>query len=136
MGNLFRSPSIRTRRSGFTLLEAVLLVVILSVISLGASIGMQSAAKIPASVDNLLALNRQVASTMEQLKASRRFLRLPRRLLRHCDHQRLKFYTHRHRHTPQCPRWQRRNFRLRPDHRPGRQRLRNHLRHPALMRPS
>jgi Tfp pilus assembly major pilin PilA len=54
---------------GVTLIEAMFLMVIMSVVAVGAGIGLQSVAKVPTSTDLVLATNCAVLSTIEQWKA-------------------------------------------------------------------
>lgn len=59
----------RRKTAGFSLLEAVILVTIMSIVAVAAGVGLQSIVRIPKAADNVLAINRQLASDMEQLKA-------------------------------------------------------------------
>ena len=56
------------RGGGFTLLEALILLTILGIISVGAAVGLQSSAKVPSGVDARLAIDRQLTTAMEQTK--------------------------------------------------------------------
>ncbi len=55
---------------GLTLLEAMILMVILSIVAVAAGVGIQAVAKVPAQADNTLAVNDVVVSVMEQTRAS------------------------------------------------------------------
>jgi hypothetical protein len=56
-------------RRGFTLVEAMLLVVILGIVSLGFGIGMQANTRVPAAVDFRLAVHTRLVEKMEDLAA-------------------------------------------------------------------
>jgi type II secretory pathway pseudopilin PulG len=57
------------KTAGFSLLEAVILVTIMSIVAVAAGVGLQSIVRIPKAADSVLAINRQLASDLEQLKA-------------------------------------------------------------------
>ncbi len=59
-----------TRNKGFTLMEAIFLTTIMSIVALGAGVGLQSTVRIPPAADKALAINRQIASAMEQVRAT------------------------------------------------------------------
>jgi type II secretory pathway pseudopilin PulG len=54
---------------GFTLIEAMLLLVILSIIAVAAGVGLQAVAKVPARTDDMMAANSVMVSAMEQVRA-------------------------------------------------------------------
>jgi type II secretory pathway pseudopilin PulG len=56
------------RSGGFTLLEALLMLTILSVIAVAAGVGLQSGARIPEASDNMLAIDRQLSSALEEAR--------------------------------------------------------------------
>jgi type II secretory pathway pseudopilin PulG len=61
----------RTQRPrGLTLIEAMLLLVIMSIIAVSAGIGLQAVAKVPAKTDEMMAINNALVSTLEQWKAN------------------------------------------------------------------
>ena len=55
---------------GFTLIEAMILVVILGIIGVGAGVGLQSVVHTPDAVDNVLAINSALVDGMEQTRAN------------------------------------------------------------------
>ena len=57
------------RGRGFTLIEAIVLLVILSIVAVSAGVGLQAVAKVPEGTDKMLAINNAVVDTMEQWKA-------------------------------------------------------------------
>jgi len=59
----------RTRRA-FTLLEALILVVVMSIVAVAAGVGLQSVARIPPVADATLAINRQIMSDLEQVRGT------------------------------------------------------------------
>jgi len=54
---------------GLTLIEAMLLVVILSIVAVAAGVGLQAVAKVPAQTDRALAINNALVDTLEQWRA-------------------------------------------------------------------
>ena len=54
---------------GFTLIEAMFLLVVLSIVAVGAGIGLQSVAKVPANTDQIMAINNAIVDSIEQWKA-------------------------------------------------------------------
>ena len=60
----------RTRARAVTLIEAMFLVTILGIVGLGAGIGLQSTTRTPNAVDDVLAINAAIVSTMEQMRAN------------------------------------------------------------------
>src|SRR4051812_16312901 len=60
----------KCKARGLTLIEAILLVLVMSIVSLGASIGLQSVAKVPTQADLPLALNAAALDRMEQMRAT------------------------------------------------------------------
>lgn len=54
---------------GLTLIEAMLLVVILSIVAVAAGVGLQAVAKVPAQTDRTLAINNALVDTLEQWRA-------------------------------------------------------------------
>ena len=58
------------RQSGFTLLEAVIMTVILSIVAVGAGIGLQSLAKVPNRNEQMLLSSNQMIDRMEQLRGT------------------------------------------------------------------
>jgi prepilin-type N-terminal cleavage/methylation domain-containing protein len=59
----------RTMRRGFTLVEAMVLMVILSIVAVAAGVGLQAVAKVPTAVDQKMAINNAVVDYLEQWKA-------------------------------------------------------------------
>jgi Tfp pilus assembly protein PilE len=60
----------RTHHSrGLTLIEAMLLVIILSIVAVAAGVGLQAVAKVPAQTDLTLAINNALVDTLEQWRA-------------------------------------------------------------------
>lgn len=57
-------------RSGFTLIEALLLVVILGIVGLAAGVGLQSVAKTPTQTNQQLAISAECVNRMEQMRAT------------------------------------------------------------------
>jgi type II secretory pathway pseudopilin PulG len=57
------------KSSGFTLIEALVLVVIVGIVGVAAGIGLQAVAKTPAQTDSLLGVNSVCVSAMEQVRA-------------------------------------------------------------------
>ncbi len=60
----------RVKNRGLSLLEALILVVIVSLVAVGAGVGLQSIVRIPPAMDSILAINRQMASDMDSMKAT------------------------------------------------------------------
>ena len=56
-------------QAGFTLIEAMVLLVILSIVAVAAGVGLQAVAKVPTVADQIMALNNAAVDTMEQWKA-------------------------------------------------------------------
>src|SRR3982751_6539177 len=54
---------------GLTLVEAILLLVIVSIVAVAAGVGLQSVVKVPAKTDEMMAINNTLVSVMEQVKA-------------------------------------------------------------------
>src|SRR3954467_13233961 len=54
---------------GLTLVEAILLLVIVSIVAVAAGVGLQSVVKVPAKTDEMMAINNTLVSVMEQMKA-------------------------------------------------------------------
>jgi hypothetical protein len=50
---------------GLTLIEAMLLVVIMSIVAIGAGIGLQAVAKVPTATDDIMAVNARIVDTLE-----------------------------------------------------------------------
>jgi len=63
-------PANRRRFVAFTLIEAMVLLVVLGIVGLGAGVGLQSTVRTPHAVDNILAINAAVVTAMEQMRAS------------------------------------------------------------------
>jgi len=60
----------RVKNRGLSLLEALILVVIVSIVAVAAGVGLQSIVRIPPAMDSILAINRQMASDMDSMKAT------------------------------------------------------------------
>lgn len=58
------------RSSGFTLLEAVIMTLILSLVAVAAGVGLQSLVKVPKQNDNQLVISNQMVDRMEQLRGT------------------------------------------------------------------
>jgi Tfp pilus assembly major pilin PilA len=58
-----------TSSRGLTLVEAMFLMVIMSIVAVGAGIGLQSVAKVPTATDLVLATDNAILSTIEQWKS-------------------------------------------------------------------
>ena len=58
------------RNSGFTLIEAIMLMVIVGIVGLASGIGLQAFAKTPTQTNQPLALNAECVSRMEQMRAT------------------------------------------------------------------
>lgn len=56
-------------RRGLTLVEAMLLVVIMSIVAMGAGIGLQAVAKVPTEADKTMAINAKLVDTLETWKS-------------------------------------------------------------------
>jgi len=56
-------------RRGFTLIEAMVLSVILSIIAVAAGVGLQAVAKVPSATDQIMALNNTAVDTLERWRA-------------------------------------------------------------------
>jgi Tfp pilus assembly protein PilV len=59
---------LRTAR-GLTLIEAMLLVVIMSIVAVGAGVGLQAVAKVPTQTDDIMAQNNALVETLEDWKS-------------------------------------------------------------------
>jgi type II secretory pathway pseudopilin PulG len=57
-------------RHGLTLIEALLLLTIVSVVAVAAGVGLQAVAKVPAATDSIMAVNSLVVNVMEQTRAN------------------------------------------------------------------
>jgi type II secretory pathway pseudopilin PulG len=57
-------------KRGVTLVEAMLLLVIISVVAVAAGVGLQAVAKVPANTDEIMQVNNVIVSVMEQTKAN------------------------------------------------------------------
>jgi type II secretory pathway pseudopilin PulG len=57
-----------SRRRAITLIECIVLMVVLSVVSVAAGIGLQSVSKSPSGVENRLWTSQQIASRLESLR--------------------------------------------------------------------
>src|SRR4051812_2134780 len=55
---------------GLTLVEAMLLLTIVSIIAVAAGVGLQAVVKVPAKTDETMAVNNMLVSVMEQTKAN------------------------------------------------------------------
>src|SRR3954468_191963 len=53
---------------GLTLVEAILLLVIVSIVAVAAGVGLQSVVKVPAKTDEMMAINNTLVSVLEQMK--------------------------------------------------------------------
>jgi hypothetical protein len=53
-----------------TLIEALLLLVIISIVAVAAGVGLQAVAKVPAATDNIMSINTVLVSVMEQTHAN------------------------------------------------------------------
>jgi type II secretory pathway pseudopilin PulG len=58
----------RSRRRALTLIECIVLMVVLSIVSVAAGVGLQSVSKSPAGVENKLWTSEQIASKLESLR--------------------------------------------------------------------
>src|SRR4051812_4784975 len=54
---------------GFTLVEAIVLLVIVSIVSVAAGVGLQAVAKVPTATDEIMAINNAAVDSMERWKA-------------------------------------------------------------------
>jgi type II secretory pathway pseudopilin PulG len=64
------SPHARIlRRSGFTLIEAIVLMVVLSIVAVGAAVGLQSAVHVPEATDRTLAISSELNSKIENWRS-------------------------------------------------------------------
>src|SRR4051812_35076641 len=68
--NTTSPASHRHARRGLTMIEAMLLLVVMSIVAVGAGVGLQAVAKVPAQTDEILAINSEVIDRMEQMKAT------------------------------------------------------------------
>ena len=61
----------RARRQvpAFTLIEALILLVVLSIVAVGAAVGLQSTVKVPAQTDRVLAVSAELTSEIENWRA-------------------------------------------------------------------
>ncbi len=66
-----RRHSVRRRagRRGLTLIEAMVLMVVMSIVSVGVSVGLQSAVRIPEGSDRILAVSGELTSELENWRA-------------------------------------------------------------------
>jgi type II secretory pathway pseudopilin PulG len=55
---------------GLTLVEAMMLLVIVSIVAVAAGVGLQAVAKVPAVADSTMAVNAALVSTVEQTRAN------------------------------------------------------------------
>lgn len=60
----------RRNPRALTLVEAMLLLVIISVVAVAAGVGLQAVAKVPAATDNTMAVNTVLVSVVEQTRAN------------------------------------------------------------------
>lgn len=58
------------QQGGFTLLEAIIMTTILSIVAVAASVGLQSLVKVPKQNDNQLVISNQLVDRMEQLRGT------------------------------------------------------------------
>ena len=65
-----KTPRPARRHRGFTLIEAMLILVIMSVVALGAGIGLQSLARTPNGNEVALATDNAIVDRMEALRAT------------------------------------------------------------------
>jgi Tfp pilus assembly major pilin PilA len=65
MRTFARGLSIR----GFTLIEAMVLLVIVSIIAVAAGVGLQAVAKVPTQTDAILAIDNEIVNRLEQMRA-------------------------------------------------------------------
>jgi Tfp pilus assembly major pilin PilA len=65
MRTFARGLSIR----GFTLIEAMVLLVIVSIIAVAAGVGLQAVAKVPIQTDAILAIDNEIVNRLEQMRA-------------------------------------------------------------------
>jgi len=64
------TPCHRTARPrGFTLVEAIVLMVVLSIVAVGAAVGLQSASHVPEATDRALAISSELNSEIENWRA-------------------------------------------------------------------
>jgi type II secretory pathway pseudopilin PulG len=68
----FSEASMMRSRSpqALTLIEALLLMVVISIVAVGAGIGLQAVAKVPAAADSTMAVNSVLVSVVEQTRAN------------------------------------------------------------------
>jgi len=59
----------RKKPYGLTLVEAILLLVIVSIVAVAAGVGLQAVVKVPAKTDDMMLVNNTLVSVMEQMKA-------------------------------------------------------------------
>jgi hypothetical protein len=59
----------RPRHAGLTLLECMILLVVMSIVAVGAGVGIQSVAKVPTQADERLVINSKLVGCLEQLRA-------------------------------------------------------------------
>jgi Tfp pilus assembly major pilin PilA len=57
------------RGRGFTLIEAIVLVTVMSVVAVAAGVGLQAVAKVPTQTDATMGINNALVDAMEQWKA-------------------------------------------------------------------
>jgi type II secretory pathway pseudopilin PulG len=55
---------------GLTLIEAMLLLVIVSIVAVAAGVGMQAVAKVPAATDETMSINSTLVNVMEQVRGN------------------------------------------------------------------
>ena len=58
------------RNLGFTLIEAIILVVIVGIVGVGAGVGLQAVAKTPTQTNQVLAANAECVNRMEQMRST------------------------------------------------------------------
>src|ERR1041384_7997173 len=58
------------RRRGLTMIEAMLLLVTISIVAVAAGVGLQAVAKVPAQTDDILSINSEIIDRIEQMKAT------------------------------------------------------------------
>jgi Tfp pilus assembly protein PilV len=61
------SPAPTRRQRAISLLEAVILVLVLGIIGVGAGVGLQAAVRVPAAVDDRLTINALLVQRMEEI---------------------------------------------------------------------
>jgi prepilin-type N-terminal cleavage/methylation domain-containing protein len=70
MSGMRRRKSNCVRGGGFTLIEAMIVLVVLSIVAVGAAVGLQSTVKVPVQTDRTLVVSSELTSELENWRAA------------------------------------------------------------------